>query len=123
MEQFVKPYGADDAPAPLAQMGYASLPEVSPQGPAPSVAAGGSSKRALMLAECGHIETLSAPSTVSGSRSAPPASEALSSSVAAPVPSDSDFEERFQARLAQFLHDHMDPPDAQSDAPLPAYPG
>jgi hypothetical protein len=36
-----------------------------------------------------------------------------------------DFEERFQARLAQFLQQHMDAPptDGRIKAGLPAYPG
>jgi hypothetical protein len=118
MDEYAKPFGADDAPAPLAQMGYAS--PISPQGP-PLASTG---KRALMLADTASA----ARSGPTSSRSAPSASAAPSSPspVTQSVPqagNEAEFEERFQERLAQFLQEHMDPPDAHSDAALPRYPG
>jgi hypothetical protein len=69
------------------------------------------------------------PATSSGLRALPalPASPGPISPPVPPVQAEDEFEERFQARLMQFLQTNMDPAnsdvDGRSEAALPRYPG
>jgi hypothetical protein len=123
VEEDIKPFDPV-LPAPALVMSYA---------PAPSASAPASSKRALMMAEAASADTSHTSSAASRAASDPASSDAASTSASAASPHPArppasgappaEFEEMFQARLAQFLQEHMDAPDSQHDGTLPRYPG